>query len=163
MKRSVKVLIIVAALSLVSTQMFGVTVASTNNNNVTASVTASCRWITPLTMAFGAYDPFAGAALTQSTSVNFKCIRGTAAGNIYKVWFNASGGNMSNGTDNLAFTLTDSANAALPTTALSAVTVAGVAGVAGAGYSYTVNGSVAAGQDVGAGNYQATIVANIEY
>jgi hypothetical protein len=43
--------------------------------------------------------------------------------------------------------------------------VAGVAGVAGAGYSYVVNGSIAAGQDVSAAatQYVDTVVANIEY
>jgi len=34
---------------------------------------------------------------------------------------------------------------------------------AGAGYSYTVKGSIAAQQDVPIGLYQDTVVANVEY
>jgi hypothetical protein len=81
------------------------------------------------------------------------------------VWFNKTGGNMVNGPDNLAYTLTDNGGAPLPTTAATAVTVVGVPGVAGAGYTFTVKGSVAAGQDVPASAtaYQDTVVANIEY
>ncbi len=164
MKRSIKLTVLTMALTLMATSMFAVTVPTTNNNNITATVVGSCRWITPLTMPFGNYDPFAGAAITQTATVTFKCVKLTAAGNVYKIWFSKTAGNMTNGTDNLAYTLTDSLGAALATTAATAVTVTGTAGVgAAAGYDYTVNGSVAAGQDVSAGSYQDTVVANIEY
>ena len=71
---------------------------------------------------------------------------------------------MVNGVDNLNYTLTNAAFAAVPTTIPTAATVAGVAGIAG-GYTYTVNGSIAAGQDVSAAvtQYVDTVVANIEY
>ena len=115
-------------------------------------------------MPFGNYDPFAGAALTQTANVAFKCVKKTNATDSYKVWFSKTAGNMTNGTDNLAYTLTDYANAALPTTAATATAVAGTAGVgAAAGYTFTVKGSVAAGQDVTVGSYQDTVVANVEY
>jgi spore coat protein U-like protein len=142
---------------------FATTVPSVNSNNVTATVIGSCKWVTPLTMAFGNYDPFAATATTQTTTVNFKCVKLTAAGNTYKVWFSKTSGNMLNGALTLPYTLTDSGNTALPTTAGYAVTVAGVAGLAGAGYSYTVKGSVAPGLDVAAGSYTDTVVSNIEY
>ena len=163
MKRSI--IITVAVLSLlVTSSVFATTVGSANTNNVTANVVGSCKWITPLTMAFGAYDPFAGAALTQTATVNFKCVKKTNATDTYKVWFNKTAGNMSDGAgNNLAYTLTDNSNVALATTAATSVTVAGTAGVAGAGYSYIVKGSVAASQDVPVGAYQDTVVANIEY
>lgn len=163
MKRSVKFAIVTLAVSLFSIPMFATTVASTNSANVTANVVGSCKWITPLTMAFGAYDPFAGAALTQTTTVNFKCVKLTNATDAYKVWFNKTSGNMVNGANNLAYTLTDNGGAALALTIATAVTVTGTPGVSGAGYTYTVKGSVAAAQDVPVGAYSDTVVANIEY
>jgi hypothetical protein len=164
MKRSVIISTLVVVMSLVATSMFAVTVGTTNVNNVTTSVVGSCTWITPLTMAFPNYDPLAVAATTQSTSVNFRCVKKTNATDTYKIWFDKTAGTMVNGADNLNYNLTDSASAALPTTIATAATVAGVAGVAG-GYSYVVNGSIAAGQDVSAAatQYVDTVVANIEY
>ena len=164
MKRSLVVSTLVVVMSLVASSMFAVTVGSVNNNNITTTVTGGCKWITPLTMAFPNYDPLAVAATTQSTSVNFKCVKKTNATDTYKIWFNKSAGTMVNGTDNLNYTLTNAAFAAVPTTIATAATVAGVAGTAG-GYTYTVNGSIAAGQDVSAAatQYVDTVVANIEY
>ncbi len=147
-----------------ATTLFGGTASTTNNNNITATVVGSCQWVTPLTMAFGNYNPFVGAALTQSTTVAFKCVKKTNATDSYKIWFSKTSGNMTNGTDNLAYTLTNGAGAALPTTAATSVAVAGTPGIgAAAGYSYTVNGSVAANQDVSTGSYVDTVVANVEY
>ncbi len=162
MKRSVKLTVLTVALTLIASSMFAASVSTTNNNNVTASVVGSCRWTTPLTMAFGNYDPFAGAATTASATVTFKCIKNTAA--TYKIWFNQTGGNMTDGTDNLAYTLTDAASAALPTNAAAAVAVAGVEGIGvAAGFNFTVNGAIAAGQDVRAGAYADTVVVTVEY
>ena len=163
MKRSVILATATLAVSLFALPMFATTVPSVNSSNVTANVVGSCKWITPLTMAFGSYDPFAAVA-TTTTSVNFKCVKLTAAGDTYKVWFSKTSGNMLNGALTLAYTLTDSTGVtALPTTAGSAATVAGVPGLAGAGYSYTVKGSIAAGQDATVGAYTDTVVSNIEY
>jgi len=164
MKRSVKNIILTVALTLVSSSVFAQSVSTTNTDNVTAAVVGSCRWITPLNMAFGNYDPFAVAATTASATIQFKCVKRTNAGDVYKIWFSTTAGNMVSGADNLAYTLTDTASAALPTTALTAVTVAGTAGIGGAaGYNFTVNGSVAAGQDVGVGAYVDTVVVTVEY
>ena len=165
MKRSVIISTLVVVMSLAATSMFAVTVGSVNTNNITTTVVGSCKWITPLTMAFPNYDPLAVAATTQSTSVNFKCVKKTNATDTYKIWFNKSAGTMVNGVDNLNYTLTNAAFVAVPTTIATAATIVGVAGVAGAGYSYTVNGSIAAGQDVSAAltQYVDTVVANIEY
>ena len=151
------------AVSLFALPMFATTVPIVNTNNVTATVVGSCQWVTPLTMAFGTYDPFAAVATTQTTSVNFKCVKLTAAGDTYKVWFSKTSGNMLNGALTLAYTLTNAGGAALPITAGAAATVAGVPGIAGAGYSYTVKGSIAAGLDVTVGAYSDTVVSNIEY
>jgi hypothetical protein len=72
MKRSVIIAITVGML-LVASSMFATTVSSTNTNNVTATVTGGCQWITPLTMAFGNYNPLGGSALTQTTTVPTRC------------------------------------------------------------------------------------------
>jgi spore coat protein U-like protein len=164
LKRSVIITLIACSVALTTTSMFAATVSSTNINNVTTTVVGGCQWVMPLTMAFPNYDPFAGAATTQSTSVTFKCVKKTNATDTYKIWFSKTAGNMTSGADNLAYTLTDNSNVALKTTAATATTVVGVAGVgAGAGYNFTVKGSIAAGQDVPTGAYQDTVVANIEY
>ena len=164
MKRSIKTLVLTVALTLVASSMFAQSISTTNNNNVTANVTGGCRWVTPLTMPFGAYDPFAVVALTQTATVEFQCIKRTNPGNVYRIWFSKTAGNMTDGTDNLAYTLTDSLGAALPTNAAGAVAVGGVAGIgAGSGYTFQVDGSVAAGQDVGVGNYADTVVVHVEY
>ena len=164
MKRSIKFIVLTVALTLVSSSLFAQgSVSTTNNNNVTASVAGSCRWITPLTMAFGAYDPLAVPDTTQSTSIQFRCIKRTNATDTYRIWFSKTAGNMTAGGDNLAYTLTNG-GVALPTTAATAIAVAGVAGIgAGSGYSFTVDGRVVAGQDVGVGNYVDTVVVTVEY
>ena len=167
MKSSLKIAILTLTLAMIATSTFAATVSTTNSNNITVTVAGSCRWITELTMAFPNYDPFAAAADTQSTSVLFKCVKKTSATDTYKIWFNKTGGNMANTVtpaDVLAYTLTDSANNPLPTTSAAAVAVAGTPGIGvAAGYSFTVNGSIAPNQDVPVGSYQDTVVANIEY
>ncbi len=162
--KSIKIAVLTVTLAMIATSTFAATVSTTNSNNITATVVGSCRWITELTMAFPNYDPFAVVADTQSTSVLFKCVKKTTPTDSYKIWFDKTGGNMTNGTDNLAYTLTDSASNPLPTNAAAAVAVAGTPGIGVAsGYSFTVNGSIAPNQDVSTGNYQDTVVVNIEY
>lgn len=164
MKHSVKALVIVAALALSATSVFATTVGTTNTNNISTTVTGSCQWTTPLTMVFPNYDPFAVAADTQTATVTFKCVKKTNPTDTYKIWFDKTGGTMVNGVDTLAYTLTDASNNPLPTTAAGASVVAGTAGVGvAAGFSFTVNGSIGAQQDVPTGLYQDTVVANIEY
>ena len=164
MKSTLKLTVLTITLAMIATSTFGATASTTNVDNVTATVIGSCQWFTPLTMPFGNYDPFSAVATTQSATVTFKCVKKTNATDSYKVWFSKTGGNMTNGTDNLAYTLTDAGGAALPTTAAGAVAVVGTPGIGVAsGYSFTVNGSVAAQQDVSTGSYIDTVVANIEY
>ncbi len=164
MKHSVKLMVLAAVLALSATSTFAGTISSTNNNNVFTTVVSSCQWVTPLTMAFPNYDPFNVAATTQSAGVTFKCVKKTNATDTYKIWFSKTSGNMVNGVDTLAYTLTDTANNPLPTTAAGSTAVAGTPGIGvAAGYSFTVKGSIGAQQDVPAGLYQDTVVANVEY
>jgi len=165
MKRSVNYIILIIALTLVSSSMFAQSVSTTNVDNVTAAVVGSCRWITPLTMAFGNYDPLAVPPTTASATIQFKCVKRTNPTDTYMIWFSKTAGNMVSGADNLAYTLTNAGTgAALPTTAATAIVVAGTAGIGAlAGYNFTVDGSVAAGQDVGVGAYVDTVVVTVEY
>lgn len=164
MKLSVRLMVLAAVLAFPAASMFATTMSSTNNNNITTTVVGSCQWTTPLTMAFPNYDPFNVAATTQTANVTFKCVKKTNATDTYKIWFSKTSGNMLNGANTLAYTLADSSNNPLPTTAATSVVVAGTPGVGvAAGYSFTVNGSIGAQQDVPAGAYQDTVVANVEY
>ena len=164
MKHSVKLMVLATVLALSATSMFAGTASTVNTNNVFTTVVGNCQWITPLVMAFPNYDPFAVAATTQSANVAFKCVKKTNPTDTYKIWFSATGGNMLNGVNTLAYTLTDSTNNPLPTTAATSTVVAGTPGVGvAAGYTFTVKGSIAAQQDVPTGLYQDTVVANVEY
>jgi spore coat protein U-like protein len=162
MKLSIKLSVLTVVSILTATSMFAASVSTTNNNNVTASVVGSCKWTTPFLMTFGSYDPFAGTATIANATVQFKCIKNTAGS--YKIWFSKSGGNLTNGAQNLTYSLTDTVSAALPTTAAAAVAITGAEGIgAEAGFTFTVNGSIAAGQDVAAGTYADTVVVTVEY
>lgn len=164
MKHSVKRMILATVLALSATSMFAGTISSTNTNNITTTVVGNCQWTTPLVMAFPNYDPFSVSATTQSAGVQFKCVKKTNATDTYKIWFSKTSGNMVNGVNTLAYTLTDATSNPLPTTAATSTTVAGTPGVGvAAGYTFTVNGSIAAQQDVPTGLYQDTVVANVEY
>ena len=57
--------------------MSGVALAATATANITSSatVTGTCS-ITGNSMPFGAYDPFTGAAVTQSTTISVTCTTG---------------------------------------------------------------------------------------
>ncbi len=164
MKRSIKLMVLTVALTFSAASMFAGTATTVSSNNVSTTVTGGCQWITPLSMVFPNYDPFAVAATTQTANVKFKCVKKTNATDTYKIWFSKTNGNMTNGTDNLAYTLTDASSNPLPTTAVASTAVAGTAGIGAlAGYTFTVNGSIAPSQDVSTGLYQDTVQANVEY
>ncbi|HEX7419309.1 MAG TPA: hypothetical protein VF505_05455, partial [Thermoanaerobaculia bacterium] len=129
MKNSVKLTILATVLALSATSMFAGTASTVNTNNVFTTVVGNCQWTTPLVMAFPNYNPFTVAPTTQSTSVAFKCVKKTNLTDTYKIWFSATGGNMVNGVDTLAYTLTDASSNPLPTTAVTSTTVAGTPGV----------------------------------
>jgi spore coat protein U-like protein len=164
MKHSVKLMILTVVLALAAGNMFATTISTVNTNNVFTTVVGKCQWVTPLVLAFPNYDPFVVGPTTQSAAVAFQCVKKTNATDSYKIWFSKTSGNMVNGVDTLAYTLTDTSNNPLPTTAATSTAVAGTPGIgAAAGYSFTVNGSIAGQQDVPVGLYQDTVVANVEY
>lgn len=168
MKRSVKLALATLVVVSVATSSFAVTVGSTNTNNVSATIAAQCRWITPLTLGPTAYDPFAGSATAMApATITFKCVKKTNGTDTYKVWFDKTSGSMAGvavPANVLTYTLTDNAGNPLPTTSGTA-TSTGVTGSAGVnnGYSFIVKGSIASGQDMPVDTYRDTVVANIEY
>jgi spore coat protein U-like protein len=62
---------------LVATSALAGSVATSNINNITASVAPKCT-IGAFAIAFGAYDPFAAAPLDQTGTVSINCTKGTS-------------------------------------------------------------------------------------
>src|SRR5260370_38468030 len=77
---------------LIATSALAGSVATTNTNNITASVAPKCT-IGAFAIAFGAYDPFAAAPLDQSGTVSINCTKGTTGVISLNLASNASGGN----------------------------------------------------------------------
>lgn len=128
----------------------------TQNLNVTASVTALCKFSSAVqTFTFGTLDP-SNAVLTAGSgaSVTYKCTKGTnAAGVTASNGSNFSGSRrMSNGTDFIPYSLTVAGGAQT-----------GLGFSAAMNLSLTLSGNVAATayQDVSAGNYTDTVVLTI--
>lgn len=159
MKRS----IFFAVVILIAATAASAAVQSTATINVSANVIGSCKWTTPLTFDFGNYDPFTTTDLTKTgVTISFKCVKATAAGDVYKVSFTKSSGNLANGANNLPYFLyKGGTTTALPATG-AGDTVSGTAGIGG-GYTYTIDGKVTASQDVPVGTYSDTVTAQIEY
>jgi len=165
MKRSIKLMVLTVALALTATtSMFAGSIAVGNANNIQTTVVGSCQWTSGFAMTFPNYDPFSGTADTQTTTVSCKCVNKTNATSSYLICVSKAGGNMVNGANNLSYSLTEGGWAALKTSAATAVAVAGTPGIGAlAGYTYTVNGSIAPSQDVPTGLYQDSVVAHVEY
>lgn len=66
--------------------------AATNTLSVSASVSGTCKFNTDTsTLAFGALDPSAAVDATASTSITYRCTKGTAATTTANNGSNASG------------------------------------------------------------------------
>ena len=133
------------------------------NVAVTANVASNCV-MTAGSVAFGAYDPLvtnAAANLDQTGSVSVACVKGTVAnvglgsGTNY-----SSGRRMSNGTDFLAYDLYTTAGR---TTVWDTTNRVSYTAGSKASTSLTIYGRVPSNQDVSAGSYTDTVVAQAEF
>lgn len=76
---NMKRLILTAMAMITAVMVSGAAMAATNTMTVSASVTGTCRFSSPVsTLAFGALDPSSAADGAGSVNINFWCTRGTA-------------------------------------------------------------------------------------
>jgi spore coat protein U-like protein len=121
---------------------------------VTMTVTPECR-VDAFALDFGSYDPFAGAAVNQSTALKVYCTKNTAASvvlNNGSFPLGAQRRMMSPGGVFLNY------DAALPSS--SGTSTSCLVPVLG---GFNVNGTVAALQDADVGAYTDTLVATVNY
>ncbi len=163
MKRAV---ISLALTFVAATSAFAGSAATTNTNNITASVAAKCT-IGAFSIAFGAYDPFAAAPLDQSGTVTINCTKGTSGTVSFDLGVNPSGairrmqdtgatGNYLSYevyTDNTHTTVWNAVNTVALGPSVSKNTA----------LTATAYGRVAAGQDAAVLNYQDTLVATVTF
>lgn len=136
---------------------------TTANLNVTANVITSCT-VTAGTLAFGDYDPVAGANLDQTGSFQVACTKGTSPqiGLDNGANFNVTR-RMTNGTDFLGYEIykeTGRTNI-WGNTGGGLVTIGPLS--SNALQTQTVYGRVPFGQDVGTGNYTDTVVITVTF
>src|ERR1700736_3071277 len=164
MKRSVLSL---AALSMiVATSALAGTASTANVNNITASVAAKCT-IGAFTMAFGAYDPFAGAPLDQTAVVSINCTKGTSGTVSFDLGVNASGAvrrmkDTGAGTNFLTYEIYTDAAHTIVWNAVNTVSL-GPSVLKNTALTATAYGRVPNGQDAAVMSYQDTLVATVTF
>jgi spore coat protein U-like protein len=175
MKNVSKLLAIATLMASASLAQAG---TATGNLPVSATVAANCT-ITTAGVAFGAYDPIAGANIVQEGGVTVACTKGAAG-----LWVGLGNGsnfvgtrNMNGGltSDKLAYNLmqplTNAVGAACPiygsgsawTNTVGATSLALTNSTGKAGRTYKVCGQLASGQDVSVDSYSDTVVATINF
>jgi spore coat protein U-like protein len=141
---------------------------ATNNLTVTATVLGACT-INPATLAFGNYDPTAGAPLDVNGTITVNCTQGSSYWIGLGNGLNFGGGTrrMSGGvTEVLAYELYrdagrtlawDNTNGALPNSTANTV----AAGFSP--YDHTVYGRIPVNQPVSTGAYSDTVVMTVNF
>jgi len=157
-KKLKKILVLLVVMAFMSIAVSAFAATTTQNLLVSASVANSCRITSVTDVNFSTpYDPTdASPNDSGQGDFTFSCTRGTN----YDLYITGTR-QMTNGTDNLSYQLYQEAArsntwpAALP----------GVAGTSANNAPVTVGiyGRIAAGQDVGAGAYNGTVVITVEY
>lgn len=142
------------------------------NLNVSASVNSNCT-IGTTPVAFGTYDPLAGAALTATGTVTITCTKGTVAHIGLNLGGNASGTTrqMIGGTNLLPYELFQPASEGLAAACTTTVwgnlvgTDALAAGAAPskAARTYNVCGQIAATADPAPATYADVVVATVTF
>lgn len=140
--------------------MAGMATAATDQQDlsVTASVAAACRVTGTAAVAFGAYDPTAGTANNAGQgSMSIQCVKNTS----YKTYISGTR-NMTGAGGTLPFTLWRSADRSTTTFPATGADES-VAAPSNAVIQQTVYGQIPAEQDVGVGDFIATLQATVEY
>lgn len=154
---------VMAGVASYSQQRTEATFSAPVNVSVTANVASNCV-MTAGSVAFGAYDPLVANASTnldQTGSVSVACVKGTIAnvglGNGANY---SSGRRMTNGTDFLSYDLYTTAGR---TTVWDTTNRVGYTAASKASANLTIYGRVPSNQDVAAGSYTDTVVAQAEF
>lgn len=159
---------------LIALPAYGAT--ATANLGAGSSVAPNCT-IATAALAFGAYDPIvanAAAALTGAGSITVACTAGSAPTITLGLGANALGAvrRMANGVERLSYELYQPPNTTPGTACGPLTTIWGTAGAniftptapaSKAARTYNVCGSIAAGQDIGVGNYADTVLATVNF
>ena len=145
---------------------------ATGTFQVTATVVNSCKINSAGALAFGNYDPTSASPTTGSSQISVNCTKG----DVYTIALNygANGGSaanriMSDGAgNNLNYNLyTDSGYTLVWNSTCGAGNNCdggtGAGPGAGNAQTYTVNGQIAAGQNVPAGSYSDTITLTVTF
>ena len=153
-----KILVLLVVMAFMSIAVSAFATTETQNLLVSASVANSCRITSVADVNFSTpYDP-TDTSPNDSGQGNFafRCTRGTN----YDLYITGTR-QMTNGTDNLNYELYQ--EAARTNTWPSALP--GVTGTSASNAPVTVGlyGRIAAGQDVGAGAYNGTVVITVDY
>jgi len=157
------VAVVVAGVASYSQQRTEAAFSTPVNVAVTANVASNCV-MTAGSVAFGAYDPLvthAAANLDQTGSVSVACVKGTVANVGLGAGSNFSGSRrMSNGTDFLAYELYTTAGR---TTVWDTTNRVNYTAASKASTNLTIYGRVPSNQDVSAGSFTDTVVAQAEF
>ena len=154
---------VVAGVASYSQQRAEATFSAPVNVSVTANVASNCV-MTAGSVAFGAYDPLvthAATNLDQDGSVSVACVKGTSANIGLGNGSNFSGSRrMTNGTDFLNYQLYTTGGR---TTIWDTTNRVNYVAASKASTSLTIFGRVPSNQDVSAGSYTDTVVAQAEF
>lgn len=152
MKRTIN-FVAAAVLVFGATAAFG-QASSSNTDNVTATVSASCT-VGTFDLAFNAYDPFSATPTDANTSISVTCTAGTSP------TISLSAGRTMAGTP--SGTLTYSLWSDAYTTAWTDGATIGPSTSISTPISVPLYGRLAAGQDVPVGSYAGTLNATVNY
>jgi spore coat protein U-like protein len=150
-----KLVIGLVVLGFVVSAGMAMAATKTNNLDVTATVSASCTIQSVANIAFGAYDPTSATPTDAAGNLIFKCVKNTS----YNTYITGTR-TMAGGGDSLPFLLfSDSGRV----TTFPATSGSGTAAPSLSPITKDIYGRIAAGQDVAAASYTATLVATVEY
>jgi spore coat protein U-like protein len=154
---------VVAGVASYSQQRAEAALSAPVNVAVTANVASNCV-MTAGSVAFGAYDPLvthASTNLDQDGSVSVACVKGTSANVGLSNGANYSGTRrMSSGTDFLGYELYTTGGR---TTVWNTSNRVNYVAASKASTALTIYGRVPSNQDVSAGSYTDTVVAQAEF